>query len=78
MTVRCEAWDDAAWGRSDAVVIFFIWWKGDHPPRHVRVYDNDGKFLGRIILETKAPLEDWSPPRRVVKILEKLEEEGRL
>jgi hypothetical protein len=56
----------------------FVWWKGDHPPRHVHVYDNDGKLLGRIVLGTMAPLDDWSPPRRVVKILEELEKEGRL
>jgi hypothetical protein len=56
----------------------FVWWKGDHPPRHVHVFDKDGKLLGRIVLGTKAPLDDWSPPRRVVKILEELEKEGRL
>jgi hypothetical protein len=22
----------------------FIWWKGDHRPRHVHVHNNDGKL----------------------------------
>jgi hypothetical protein len=56
----------------------FVWWKGDHPPRHVHVHNNNGKLLGRIVLETMSPLDDWSPPRRVVKIIEEMVKEGRL
>ena len=56
----------------------FVWWKGDHPPRHVHVFSSAGKLLGRIVIETNEPLDDWSPPRRVLKIIEELEKEGRL
>jgi len=30
----------------------FIWWIGDHPPRHVHVFDNDGKIITRVNLDT--------------------------
>ena len=39
----------------------FIWWIGDHLPRHVHVFDKNGKLITRVNLETsleqgKAPL----------------------
>jgi len=29
------------WAGSDAAGYIFIWWIGDHPPRHVHVYYDD-------------------------------------
>ncbi len=54
----------------------FQTWVGDHPPRHVHVYRDD-----RLIVRWN--LDDWKPvegkaPRRVVKLIRELVEEGRL
>jgi hypothetical protein len=54
----------------------FLTWSGDHSPRHVHVY-KDRKFL------VKRNLEDWvamegKAPRRVIRLLAELEEEGVL
>ena len=53
----------------------FVWWKGDHEPRHVHVYRDD-----RLIL--KWNLEAWQPlsgvtSSRVLWILVELRREGR-
>jgi len=56
----------------------FEWWIGDHPPRHIHVYDSNGSLLGRIIIDTITPLDTWSPPGKVVRIIRELIEEGRL
>jgi hypothetical protein len=56
----------------------FEWWVGDHPPRHVHVSDNDGNFLGRVAVNTMAPLDDWTPPRKVLEIIGQLQDEHRL
>jgi len=56
----------------------FEWWIGDHPPRHVHVSDRDGNLLGRIVLETLEPLEDWTPSRKALAIIEQLKTEKRL
>ena len=54
----------------------FLTWSGDHPPRHVHVY-KDG------FLVVKWNLEDWvamegEAPRRVMRLLTELVEEGSL
>jgi hypothetical protein len=51
-------------------------WSGDHLPRHVHVY-KDRKFV------VKWNLDDWvalegEAPRRLVRLLEELVEEGAL
>ncbi len=56
----------------------FEWWVGDHPPRHVHVSDRNGNFLGRVVVDTLTPLDDWSPPRGVLEILRQLQQEHRL
>jgi len=50
----------------------------DHPPRHVHVSDSNGELLGRVALETNAPLDDWKPPKKVVELLQQLNHEGKL
>lgn len=55
-----------------------VWWAGDHPPRHVHVYDGKDRFLGRVTVETQKPLDDWIPPPKVIEIVKALRNEGRL
>jgi hypothetical protein len=54
----------------------FVWWKGDHAPRHVHVF-RDGKFIVKWNLEKRAPIIG-RPPSRVVELIEELEREGAL
>ena len=54
----------------------FVSWIGDHAPRHVHVY-RDG------VLVVKWDLESWRPmqgeaSRRLLKLIEELEREGKL
>lgn len=56
----------------------FIWWKGDHDPRHVHVFDNRNRLLGRVSVPELEQLDAWRPPRKVVEILHALRDEGRL
>jgi hypothetical protein len=56
----------------------FIWWLGDHDPRHVHVFDGKGNRLGRVVIETGEPLDDWQPNKDVLEIIQDLQEEGRL
>jgi hypothetical protein len=51
----------------------FEWWIGDHEPRHILV----SCIHGRVILATKEPMDAWQPPRRVIAIIEELQNEGR-
>lgn len=34
----------------------FLWWIGDHPPRHVYVFDKNGKLTTRVNLGTMQPM----------------------
>lgn len=56
----------------------FVWWVGDHSPRHVHVFDGKERLLGRVIIGEKTPLDDWLPPRKVLEIINNLQKEGRL
>lgn len=56
----------------------FVWWKGDHDPRHIHVFDGKNRLLGRVALPGYEPLDDWSPPRKVIEVLIALQSEGRL
>jgi hypothetical protein len=69
---------DPAMGKVRRGGYVFEWWIGDHPPRHVHVSDQQGKFLGRVRIDTKAALDDWKPPRKVVELIQELKDEGRL
>jgi hypothetical protein len=44
-------------GRARRGGYIFIWWIGDHPPRHVHVFDNDGKIITRVNLDTMEPMD---------------------
>jgi len=54
----------------------FIWWKGDHPPRHVHVYQNE-KFVVKWDLDNHKPMKG-NAPRRLIELIEKLDAEGML
>lgn len=56
----------------------FLWWAGDHEPRHVHVFDGKARLLGRVAIETKTPLDAWMPTKKVVEIITELQREGRL
>ena len=55
-----------------------IWWKGDHPPRHVHVFDSDGKIITRVKLETLEPMDIAKIDRKIVDLITELQKEGRL
>ena len=54
----------------------FIWWIGDHSPRHVHVYRN-GKLIVKWDLDNKKAMKG-NAPRKVVELIEELESERLL
>ena len=54
------------------------WFSGDHVPRHVHVYDTKGGFLGRLDVDRLVGVENWTPNRKLLKLIEELKNEGRL
>lgn len=55
-----------------------VWWKGDHPPPHVHVKTSSGRKIGRLDIVSMRGLEDWTPDRKLVQVIEELKREGRL
>lgn len=56
----------------------FLWWIGDHSPRHVHVFDKNGMLMTRVNLETMMPMDAKTVPRRVLELIRDLMKEGRL
>jgi len=54
----------------------FVIWKGDHPPRHVHVYE-DGKEVLKWNLDAGVAMRGRAN-RRVLRLIAELVEEGRL
>ena len=54
------------------------WYIGDHKPRHVHVYDNKYRLIGRFDVDRLAGVENWMPGRKLLKIILDLKNEGRL
>jgi hypothetical protein len=52
----------------------FVWWKTDHPPRHVHV-DRDGKLMVKWDLENSKAMKG-SASRRVIALIRDLDSEG--
>lgn len=52
----------------------FVWWRGDHAPRHVHVF-RDGKLIVKWNLEKRTPIVG-RPPSRIVELIEELVREG--
>ena len=44
----------------------FIWWIGDHDPRHVHVFDKDDRLLTRVNLDTMQPMDIARISRKVL------------
>jgi len=56
----------------------FISWVGDHPPRHVHIYDDNANFITRMNLETMQPMDVVKVDKGIVDIIRDLQTEGRL
>jgi hypothetical protein len=54
----------------------FVWWKGDHSPRHVHVY-RDGTLVVKWDLENQKPMTGEAS-RVVLELIMELVAEGRL
>ncbi len=56
----------------------FLWWIGDHAPRHVHVFDKNGRLLTRVNLDTMQPMDTLKIERKLVELIRALQREGRL
>jgi hypothetical protein len=56
----------------------FIWWIGDHQPRHVHVYDKNGRLITRVDLETMAPMDVPKVSQKILELIHEIQVEGRL
>ncbi len=56
----------------------FIWWVGDHEPRHVHVFDRNGRLITRVNLRTMQPMDASSLNQRIVELIRALQREGQL
>lgn len=56
----------------------FIWWIGDHRPRHVHVFDKNGLLVTRVNLDTLQPMDIPKIERKIVVLIRELQREGRL
>jgi hypothetical protein len=56
----------------------FVWWIGDHSPRHVHVFGKNGRLITRVNLETLRPMDIPKVERRIIDMIRKLQDEGLL
>jgi hypothetical protein len=56
----------------------FVWWIGDHSPRHVHVFSKNGRLITRVNLETLRPMDIPKIERRIIDTIRKLQAEGQL
>jgi hypothetical protein len=56
----------------------FMWWIGDHKPRHVHVLDKNGRLITRVNLETMQPMDISKIERKIVQLIRELQREGRI
>ena len=54
----------------------FIWWKGDHGPKHVHVY-RGSNLVVKWDLEARTPMKG-KPTARILELIRQLESEGIL
>jgi hypothetical protein len=54
----------------------FLWWKGDHPPRHVHVY-RGGRLVVKWDLDNRKAMKGGAR-KRIIDLIDKLESEGWL
>ena len=63
-------------GRIKRGNFIFVFWIGDHPPRHVHVY-REGKLLVKWDLESNKPIRGQAT-RQILKYIRELRDEGAL
>ena len=56
----------------------FLWWVGDHTPRHVHVFDKNGRLVARVNLETMQAMDIPKIERKVLELIRELQREKRL
>jgi hypothetical protein len=56
----------------------FMWWIGDHPPRHIHVFDKDARFITRVNLETMQPMDMPKIDGKIEELIRQLQREGRI
>ena len=56
----------------------FLWWIGDHAPRHVHVFDKNGKFVTRVNLDTMRAMDISNLDRKIIGLIQELKNQGRL
>lgn len=54
----------------------FVFWEGDHPPRHIHVY-RDGKLVVKWDLENDKPMKGEAS-QQILRYINALRNEGRL
>jgi hypothetical protein len=54
----------------------FVWWKGDHPPRHVHVY-RDGKLVVKWDLDNQKVMKGKAS-KKILELIGELASEGLL
>ena len=54
------------------------WFIGDHVPRHIHVYNDKRRLIGRLDRDRLVGVEGWTPDRKLVKLIQDLKNEGRL
>jgi len=56
----------------------FLWWIGDHKPRHIHVHTKDNELITRINLDTMEAMDIPKVERKILDIIRDLKSEGRL
>jgi len=51
---------------------------GDHPPRHVHVFDKNSRLITRVNLETMRAMDIPKVERKILGLIRELQNEGRL
>jgi len=62
-------------GKNPTCGYMFLWWIGDHPPRHVHVFDKNSKLITRVNLETMQPMDIPKVERRILELIRQLQNE---
>jgi len=65
-------------GRARRGGFLFLWWLGDHSPRHVHVFDKNGMAITRVNLETMRAMDIPKVSDKVLALIRVLKNEGRL
>ena len=47
----------------------FLWWIGDHSPRHVHVFDKNGKSITRVNLETMRAMDIPQVDNKIIALI---------